>query len=138
MGSVEEKQRLLVEMVMRQTNYSYGEVETNLVKHNNDYLAVIREALGSHSQSTDKVTSINQGIYKEIRGLMDTAAAAHRRKKEFEEKKEQLIAYLRKQKEEKERKKQGSLTEITEETSDDAKDSSSDDAKEDAKEDAKV
>ena len=28
MGSIEEKQRLLVEMVMRQTNYSYEDAES--------------------------------------------------------------------------------------------------------------
>jgi len=129
MGSVEERHRLLVEMVMRQTNYSYDEADTNLVKHNNDYMKVIREAIGVAPKITDTVTTINQGIYKEIRGLMDTAAATHRKKKEFEEKREQLIAYLKKRKEEQDKEKQASLQEITEETSDEAKDDSNDDAK---------
>ena len=99
----------------------------NLIKNKNNYMKVIREAIGVVPNKTETVTTVNQGIYKEIRGMMDTAAATHRRKKEFEEKKEQLLAYLKKQKEEKDKAKQGSLTEITEETSDDAKDSSSDD-----------
>ena len=124
MGSVEEKQRLLVEMVMRQTNYSYEEVETNLVKHNNDYMKVIREALGTQESASDKMASINQGIYKEIRGLMDTAASTYRRKKELEEKKERFIAHLKKQKEEQDRQKRASLQEIPEETSDEAKEDS--------------
>ena len=51
MSSVEEKQRLLVEMVMRQTNYTFEEAEINLVKNNNDYMKVIREALGTKSSS---------------------------------------------------------------------------------------
>ena len=137
MGSVEEKQRLLVEMVMRQTNYSFDEAETNLVKHNNDYMKVIREAIGVAPKAADTVTSINQGIYKEIRGLMDTAAAAHRRKKEFEEKREQLIAYLKKRKEEQDKEKQSSLQEIAEETSDEVKDDSSNEAKDDSSNEAK-
>jgi hypothetical protein len=124
MSSVEEKQRLLVEMVMRQTNYTYEEVETRLVKYNNNYMQVIREALGTQTSSTDNVTSINQGIYKEIRGLMDTAATTYRRKKEFEEKKEQLLDYLKTQKEEQDKQKRASLQEIPEETSDKAKEDS--------------
>lgn len=124
MSSVEEKQRLLVEMVMRQTNYTFEEAEINLVKNNNDYMKVIREALGTKSSSNNNVTSINQGIYKEIRGLMDNAASTYRRKKEFEEKREQLIAHLKQQKEEQEKKRQASLQEIPEETSDETKDNS--------------
>jgi len=122
MSSVEDRQRLLVEMVMRQTNYSYEDAESNLVKNKNDYMKVIREAIGVATKDTESVTSINQGIYKEIRGMMDTAAASHRRKKELESKKEQLIAYLKKQKEEKDKEKHGSLTEIIEETNEEATD----------------
>ena len=105
MGSVEQQQHLLVEMVMRQTNYSFDEAKTNLKNSNNDYMKVIREAIGVAPKNTAPVTTINQGIYKEIRCLMDTAAATHRRKKEFDEKKEQLIAHLKKQKEEKDKEK---------------------------------
>ena len=122
MGSIEERQRLLIEMVMRQTNYSYEDAESNLVKNRNDYMKVIREAIGVTTKETESVTSINQGIYKEIRGMMDTAAASHRRKKELEEKKEQLITYLKNQKDEKDKEKLGSLTEIIEETTDEATD----------------
>ena len=122
MGSIEERQRLLIEMVMRQTNYSYEDAESNLVKNRNDYMKVIREAIGVTTKETESVTSINQGIYKEIRGMMDTAAASHRRKEELEEKKEQLITYLKNQKDEKDKEKLGSLTEIIEETTDEATD----------------
>jgi hypothetical protein len=104
MSSTENKQRLLVEMIMRQTNYSYEEAESNLIKHNNNYLTVIRESMGSVSNKTEtpeKQVSINQGIYKEIRGMMDTAAATHRKTKEMEEKKDKILAYLEEQQQKK-------------------------------------
>lgn len=102
MNSDIDKQKLLIEMVMRQTQYTYEEAAEQLEKHNNDYIKVIRESLGINKTEDKSVKSINQQVYREIRGLMDDAANTYRRKKEMEEKKAELIEKL---KEEYERRK---------------------------------
>ena len=84
-----DKQKLLIEMVMRQTNYNYEQAEEELKKNNNNYIIVIREAMGIKKETNNTVTSINQGIYKEIRTLMDTRDTTARINKEMKE-----IGYL--------------------------------------------
>ena len=90
-----DKQKLLVEMVMRQTQYTYEEASNELDKHNNNYISVIRGSMGINKQEDKTIRSINQHVYKEIRGLMDTASTSYRRKQEIEKKKEELIEKLR-------------------------------------------
>lgn len=102
MNSDIDRQKLLIEMVMRQTQYTYEEAADQLEKHNNDYIKVIRESMGINKTEDKSVKSINQQVYREIRGLMDDAASTYRRKKEMEEKKAELIEKL---KEEYERRK---------------------------------
>ena len=91
MNSDIDRQKLLIEMVMRQTQYTYEEAAEQLEKFNNDYIKVIRESMGINKVEDKTVKSINQHVYKEIRGLMDDAASSYRRKKEMEEKKAELI-----------------------------------------------
>ena len=59
-------------LVMRQTNYSYEEATEQLSLHNNDVTKIIRLYLnnGKPAEQTKKPLSINQQIYKEIRGLL--------------------------------------------------------------------
>ncbi len=95
MNSDIDRQKLLIEMVMRQTQYTYEEAAEQLEKFNNDYIKVIRESMGINKVQDKTVKSINQHVYKEIRGLMDDAASSYRRKKEMEEKKAELIEKLR-------------------------------------------
>ena len=95
MSSDIDRQKLLIEMVMRQTQYTYEEAAEQLEKCNNDYMTVIRESMGINKVEDKTVTSINQQVYKEIRGLMDVAAGDYRRKKEMEKKKAELIEKLR-------------------------------------------
>ena len=102
MNSDIDRQKLLIEMVMRQTQYTYEEAADQLEKYNNDYIKVIRESMGINKTEDKSVKSINQQVYREIRGLMDDAASTYRRKKEMEEKKAELIEKL---KEEYERRK---------------------------------
>ena len=95
MSSNIDRQKLLIEMVMRQTQYTYEEAAEKLEKCDNNYVIVIRESMGINKEEDNSVTSINQHVYKEIRGLMDTAAGNYRRKQEIERKKEELIEKLR-------------------------------------------
>ena len=60
-----------IEMVMRQTQYTYEEAAEKLEECNNDYMKVIRGFMGINKVEDKTVKSINQHVYKEIRGFMD-------------------------------------------------------------------
>ena len=66
-----------IAMIMRQTNYDATTAEAKLSEHNNDVLQVIREYLNAGKEIKPEPVnrlSVNQQIYKEIRGMMDDAA----------------------------------------------------------------
>jgi hypothetical protein len=90
-----DRQRLLIEMVMRQTGYTYEKANEKLELCDNNYITVIRESMGIKKEEDNTVKSINQAVYKEMRGLMDTAAATYRRKQEMEKKKEEIIEKMK-------------------------------------------
>merc|ERR1712054_572256 len=96
MEPINHKQKLLIEMVVRQTNYSFDEAKSKLEKYDNNYMRVIKEALGiNETIQSNKVETTNQVIYKEIRNFMDNASNNYRKNKEMEEKKEEIIEKLR-------------------------------------------
>ena len=83
MNTREVIQHELIKMVIRQTDYSEEEAIIKLKEHNNDYMEVIREAMGINKpKKNNDITSVNQQIYKEIRGMMDDAANNYRIKQE--------------------------------------------------------
>tara|TARA_Y100000592_G_C5299708_1_gene234883 strand:+ start:151 stop:570 length:420 start_codon:yes stop_codon:yes gene_type:complete len=102
-SAIETKEKLIIELVVRQTSYSEEEARRHLELFDFNYLKVIREFLGlSNSKSKDEIiTSTNQAIYKEIRGCMDNAAKRYRNKKEWEERQEQILQELKLQEENK-------------------------------------
>ena len=60
---------------MRQTDYDQITAEQKLEAHNNDAIKVIREYLNTGKPPSEEPRlSMNQQIYKEIRGMMDDAA----------------------------------------------------------------
>ena len=73
----------LVELIMRQTNYDKDVAEQKLKDHNNDYMQVIREYMTPLNKKPACTTrlSVNQQIYKEIRGMMDDAAKRYESEK---------------------------------------------------------
>ncbi len=79
----EKEKKLLIEMVMRQTTYTYEECEQKLNANQNNYMKVIKEFYGIKEPPKKEVT-INQGIIKEIRGLMDNASNNFRMKQEMQ------------------------------------------------------
>ena len=117
--STNKIQHDLIEMVMRQTNYTYEESKYHLENNNNNYMKVIKEALGiCHDKKEKPITSINQHIYKEIRELMDSASNNFRINQEREKKREMAVMMLKKQLEEKknnENKSKGQLESVKEE-----------------------
>ena len=82
---------ILRDLVMRQTGYDAEEAVQKLKDHNNDILAIVRGYMGAPAVIEEPKRTINQTIYKEMRGLMDNAASTHRQKKELEEQKQQYI-----------------------------------------------
>ena len=98
MDAKEIIQQELIKMVMRQTDYSEEEAVFKLKEHNNNYMNVIRESLGiKKSNKKDNLTTINQQIYKEIRGMMDTAANNYRIKQERQKLLEKIYEERQKQ-----------------------------------------
>jgi hypothetical protein len=64
-----------IQIIMRQTDYTYEEAKNKLELYNNNIKEVIRSYLrpdiSSQSPEIKPQLSMNQQIYKEIRGLMD-------------------------------------------------------------------
>jgi hypothetical protein len=69
-----------VELVMRQTNYDSQTAQEKLTLHSQNVTQVIREYLNIGKKPPPPCTtrlSVNQQIYKEIRGMMDDAAKTY-------------------------------------------------------------
>jgi hypothetical protein len=77
-----------VDLIMRQTDYNKTTAEEKLSEYKDDAMQVIREYLNGGKINKPCVTrlSVNQQIYKEIRGMMDDAAINYQLKKEKEAK----------------------------------------------------
>jgi len=63
-----------IEIIMRQTDYTYEETRNKLQLYNNNITEVIRLYLKPETSGTPEIKpqlSMNQQIYKEIRSLMD-------------------------------------------------------------------
>tara|TARA_Y100000389_G_C17184452_1_gene375661 strand:+ start:175 stop:462 length:288 start_codon:yes stop_codon:yes gene_type:complete len=78
----------LVEIVMRQTDYSKEESVLKLQENEYDPLKVIRSFMNPENKVFYKETvptTTNQMMYREIRTMLDTANANYRKKKELEE-----------------------------------------------------
>ena len=78
-----------INMIMRQTDYTKEISEQKLKEHNNDIMSVMREYMGPSKISSKPASSkfsVNQQIFKEIRGMMDDASKTYQNKKEGEEK----------------------------------------------------
>jgi hypothetical protein len=77
-----------INMIMRQTDYTKEISEEKMREHNNNVMAVIREYMGPSKIINKPVSSkfsVNQQVFKEIRGMMDNAAKTYQKKKEEEE-----------------------------------------------------
>lgn len=90
----------LVDIIMRQTDYSKEIASEKLNQHKQNVLSVIREYMSSstsvevkeNENEKENSKSTSQLIYGEIRNMMGNACANYRRKKEMEEYKQ---AYIR-------------------------------------------
>lgn len=89
--------RTLIDVIIRQTDYTEEKAIDKLTEHKNDVLAIVREYMGLVKPPTRIETiksSTNQQIFSEIRNLMDDAAKTYQAKKAYEKRKEEYIAYM--------------------------------------------
>jgi hypothetical protein len=69
-----KEQQEMIDIIMRQTNYTYEEAEIKLKLHDNNIMNVIRENINmgkNRVESEKKEKSLQQAIYSEIRTFMD-------------------------------------------------------------------
>ena len=67
-------QQEMIDIVVRQTNYTYEEAEIKLKLHDNNVMNVIRENINMGKNRVEpekKEKSLQQAIYSEIRSFMD-------------------------------------------------------------------
>lgn len=73
------KEDELVQMVLRQTNYSETEARDKLKEFNNDVILVIKSYFGiAEKKAPEKVKSVNQEIYKQFRLKLDSSMKEYR------------------------------------------------------------
>ena len=88
----------IIQVVTRQTTLSYDAAKELLENNNYDYMKVIKESIGiKNKKEVDEAKSVNQEIYKQIRGLMDDSSKTYRMKKEYEERRNSFIEKARKE-----------------------------------------
>ena len=69
----------LVQMILRQTNYSETEAKDKLKEFNNDAILVIKSYFGiTEKKAPEKVRSVNQEIYKQFRVKLDSSMKEYR------------------------------------------------------------
>lgn len=71
--TVDEK----VQIILRQTDYSQEKAREKLENFNFDEIAVIRDYFGI-SEKKQPIKSINQAIYRQLRGHLDNAMSGYR------------------------------------------------------------
>ncbi len=73
------KEDEMVQMILRQTNYTENEARTKLKEFNNDAILVIKSYFGiAEKKAPKKVRSVNQEIYKQFRLKLDSSMKEYR------------------------------------------------------------
>ena len=68
-----------VQIILRQTNYTLDQAKEKLQEFNFNEEDVIRDYFGVNKKTTtQKITSVNQTIYKQLRGYLDGAMKNYR------------------------------------------------------------
>ena len=114
---LDEKENQVIEFVLRQTNMEREKAVERLNEYDFDSIKVIKEHFGIKEKPRDNIVSVNQQVYREIRGFMDKAAKQYRFTKELEKRKQEMLEFI-KERENKENKNEKMLTIVEEEPSD--------------------
>jgi hypothetical protein len=76
-----ERDEKYVKHIMSQTNYSEEVARTKLQEFNGDFMQVLKDYMGIPiKKETNKFTSVNQEIYKQIRHSLDQTMKDYREK----------------------------------------------------------
>jgi hypothetical protein len=68
-----------IQIVMRQTDYTEAKAREKLRELNFNEMAVIRDYFGiAEKKPSEKITSVNQAIYKQLRSHLDGAMRDYR------------------------------------------------------------
>ena len=67
-----------VQLILRQTNYTDDIAREKLGQFNFDEMAVIRDYFGITEKKSLPIKSVNQAIYKQLRGHLDGAMKDYR------------------------------------------------------------
>jgi hypothetical protein len=95
---LDEKEKKVLEVVLRQTNLEDEEAKKMLEENDYNPILVIKKHFGIKEKKEERKISINQGIYKSIREMMDDASKKYRISKELEKYKEEVINDLKNKK----------------------------------------
>jgi hypothetical protein len=69
-----------IKKVIMFTNYTEEEATEKLKQYNCDYMLVIREYMGINKKKEEKIGSVNQEIFKQIRHKLDKSMETYRQK----------------------------------------------------------
>lgn len=88
-----------INIIMTQTIYSYNETVDKLKQHNFNHISVIKEYIGCDNtkNQNNKITSVNQEIYKQIRQKMDITSYHDKNQLNIEHIKQNMIEEEEKQ-----------------------------------------
>jgi hypothetical protein len=110
---LDEKENQVIEFVLRQTDMEREKAVERLNEYDFDSIKVIKEHFGIKEKNQDNIVSVNQQLYREIRGFMDKAAKQYRFTKELEKRKEEMLEFIR-ERENKETENKKLLTTVEE------------------------
>ena len=74
-----------IQIIMRQTNYTYKESKQKLQDYQYNEIKVIKSFMGIPDKKETPVKSINQEIYRQIRYRLDASMSEYNKKKECEQ-----------------------------------------------------
>ena len=75
-----------IQIIMRQTDYTFETSREKLIENDYDHLKVIRNYFGIVDKKPTAVKSTNQEIYRQIRSKLDVSMREYNERKEKEEK----------------------------------------------------
>ena len=81
MNKSNERDEKNIKHIMSQTNYSEEVAKTKLQEFNGDFMQVLKDYMGIPiKKDTNKIRSVNQEIYKQIRHSLDQTMKNYREK----------------------------------------------------------
>lgn len=77
-----------IQIIMRQTNYTYEESKEKLQEFHYDQIKVIKSFLGIPEKKESSVKSINQEIYRQLRFKLNASISEYNKQQENQQQKE--------------------------------------------------